>query len=65
MTRLESGTLAAWNKQVDEELIARGWAKQGDPIVLVAGRPLGRHGAANTLAIHYVGNTFTGFYQHT
>jgi pyruvate kinase len=60
-----SGTLADWNRQVDAELIARGWAKQGDPVVLLAGRPLGSHGATNTMAIHYVGNTFTGFYQHT
>jgi pyruvate kinase len=60
-----SGRLADWNAQVDAELVARGWAKPGDPIVLLAGRPLGVHGTTNTVAIHYIGNTFTGFHQHT
>lgn len=60
----ESGSLARWNEQVDADLKARGWASDGDPIVLIAGRPLGEQGAANTIAVHYVGNRFTGFLQH-
>ncbi len=58
------GSLGAWNEQVDAALIERGWVSAGDPIVLIAGRPLGHAGAANTVAVHYVGNTFTGFRQH-
>ncbi|MGE3107962.1 MAG: pyruvate kinase [Phycisphaerales bacterium] len=58
------GSLGAWNEQADRELVARGWAAVGDPIVLIAGRPLGQSGAANTVAVHYVGNSFTGFRQH-
>jgi len=58
------GSLAVWNEQVDVELVERGWAKEGDPIILLAGRPLGEHGAANTVAVHYVGNEYTGFRQH-
>lgn len=58
------GTLAEWNARVDAELIARGWAREGDAIVLVAGRPLGVKGATNALATHYVGNPMTGFRAH-
>lgn len=58
------GSLAVWNEEVDRDLLARGWASHGDPVVLIAGRPLGQAGAANTVAVHYVGNTFTGFRQH-
>ncbi len=57
--------LAAWNRRVDDELVTRGWAEPGDPVVLLAGMPLGVRGATNTLAVHYVGNPVTGFRAHT
>ncbi len=60
----ERSALAEWNRRVDEDLVALGWARPGDPIVLVAGRPLGVQGAANTLAVHFVGNPSTGFRTH-
>ncbi len=60
-----SGSLAEWNERADNDLVARGWAKPGDPVLMVAGRPLGQAGATNTVAVHYVGNAFTGFRQHT
>jgi len=59
-----SGSLSAWNEQVDTDLIQRGWASTGDPIVMIAGRPLGEQGAANTIAVHFVGNRSTGFLRH-
>ena len=31
------------------------------PIVLLAGKPLGKKGATNTLAVHYIGNPALGF----
>jgi hypothetical protein len=46
---------------VDRELVKRGLAKPGDPIVLIAGRPLGRAKASNTLAIGKVGDAGAGF----
>ncbi|MBX3384989.1 MAG: pyruvate kinase [Phycisphaeraceae bacterium] len=60
-----TGKLADWNLAVERDLIARGWAAPGDPIVLLAGKPLGHKGATNTLAIHYIGNTHLGFLAGT
>jgi pyruvate kinase len=59
-----TASLAAFNEQVDRDLVERGWAKPGDPIVIIAGRPLGEHASANTIAVHYVGNPKTGFRRH-
>ncbi|MFZ4575643.1 MAG: pyruvate kinase [Phycisphaerales bacterium] len=56
-----SGMLTDWNAMVDRELVKRGLVKQGDPIVLLAGRPLGRAKATNTLAIGKVGEAGSGF----
>lgn len=58
-----SGKLSEWNEQVDDYLITRGICKQGDAIVLVAGRPLGQAKKTNTIAIHRVGEP-TGFTEH-
>lgn len=55
-----SGHLSEWNAAVDELVVRRGLAKHGDPLVLVAGRPLGQAKATNTIAIHRVGEP-TGF----
>jgi len=59
-----SGTLSDWNVSVDECLLAQKICNLGDPIVLLAGRPLGRAKATNTLAIHRVGETAAGFRTH-
>lgn len=56
-----TGTLSEWNTQVEADLTALGWLKPGDPIVLVAGKPLGVKGATSTVAVHYTGNRATGF----
>jgi pyruvate kinase len=61
---LAGGSLAAWNERVEGDLLGRGWVERGDPIVLIAGRPLGESGATNTIAIHYIGNRATGFMRH-
>lgn len=58
------GSLSAWNERIDEELVARWWARPGDAVVMLAGRPLGVKGATNALAVHYVGNPQTGFRAH-
>jgi len=59
-----SGTLREWNQMVEADLRELGWIKDGDPVVLVAGKPLGIKGAANTITIHYTGNKATGFMAH-
>ncbi len=56
-----SGSLADWNEQVDEYLLRHQLAKPGDPIVLVAGKPLGVAKVTNGLAIHRVGQTASGY----
>lgn len=55
------GTLSTWNEQVERDLRALGWVRDGDPIVLVAGKPLGVKGATSAVAVHYTGNRSTGF----
>ncbi len=55
------GTLASWHARVEADLLARNWVKPGDPVVLLAGKPLGKQGVTNTLALHYTGNPATGF----
>lgn len=57
-------SLSTWNKMVDDELVKREWLKPGDPIVLVAGRPLGVAKPATVVAVHNVGDLSTGFYRH-
>ena len=59
-----SGKLSDWNIAVDECLLSREICERGDPIVLLAGRPLGRAKATNTLAIHRVGENSAGFRTH-
>jgi pyruvate kinase len=54
-------TLAEWNARVEADLLQLGYLQLGDPIILVAGKPLGTKGATCTLAIHYTGNRSTGF----
>lgn len=56
-----SGTLGEWNMLVEEDLLILGWVRPGDPIVLLAGKPLGSKGATSTIALHYTGNRTTGF----
>jgi pyruvate kinase len=41
--------------QVDQLLLERGWAREDDAVVMVAGQPFGRPGVTNTLRIHHVG----------
>jgi hypothetical protein len=56
-----SGMLRDWNAMVDQELLRRALAKPGDPIVLLAGRPLGRAKASNTIAVGKIGESDGGF----
>jgi pyruvate kinase len=58
-----SGTLSEWNAAVDQYVLARGLATTGDAMVLLAGRPLGKAKATNTIAIHKVGEN-TGYSGH-
>lgn len=46
---------------IDELLLARGWVERGEPIVILAGHPIGRVGSTNSLAVHHVGDPSTGY----
>ena len=46
---------------IDAYLLESGWAREGDPCVLVAGGPLGRSDVTNRFAMHEIGNEASGF----
>lgn len=46
---------------VDAVLLKRGVIDSGDPVVLLAGHPIGKPGSTNSLAVHFVGNPETGY----
>jgi pyruvate kinase len=56
-----NGSLSEWNQAVDSLLQAKGLAKPGDWVVLVAGRPLGRSAASNTIAVYQCGKPTSGY----
>lgn len=56
-----SGLLSDWNARVEHDLVALGLAKRDDPIVLLAGKPLGRVYATSTMAVHRVGSPTGGY----
>jgi pyruvate kinase len=64
MDRPAGDSLAAWNRRVDEDLLTKEWAAEGDAVVLLAGRPLAMRGSVNMLALHRVGDRASGFMAH-
>jgi pyruvate kinase len=45
-----------WLNLLDQFMLDRGWADEGDPIVVAKGEPLGTSGVTNKIRIHYVGD---------
>ncbi|MEX2217199.1 MAG: pyruvate kinase [Phycisphaerales bacterium] len=56
--------LGAFTELVERDLLARGWVKKSDPVVLLAGKPLGEVKATNSLAILYIGDPRGGYRAH-
>ncbi len=54
-------TLAAWNEEVDRRALELELVRPGEPIVLIAGNPIGRRGAPSMIALHRVGEREGGF----
>ncbi len=52
----QPSSVDAFLRQVDELVLERGWAERGDPIVILAGDPIGTPGVTNRIHIHYVGD---------
>lgn len=48
------GTISELNAAIDRYVLAKGLAQPGDTLVLLAGRPLGRAKATNTIAVHRI-----------
>jgi pyruvate kinase len=57
-------SLGAFTDLVEREMLARGWVKKGDPVVLLAGKPLGEVKSTNSIAILYVGDSNGGYRSH-
>lgn len=55
------GSLDEFTRMIDEMLLHHGWVERGEPIVMLAGHPIGKSGATNSLAVHYVGDPTTGY----
>ncbi|MDX1682065.1 MAG: pyruvate kinase [Phycisphaeraceae bacterium] len=45
----------AFAERIDDQIVQRDWADAGEPIVIVAGEPIGTPGVTNTVLVHYLG----------
>jgi pyruvate kinase len=48
----------------ERDMLERGWIAQGEPIVLLAGKPLGQPKATNSIAVLFVGDPDGGYRSH-
>ena len=60
----ESGRLGDWTDQVERDLLALGWVAQGDRVALLAGKPLGKPRATNSIAVLRIGDRSSGYREH-
>lgn len=51
----QPANVEAFGHAIDELILAKGWAEQGDPYVLVAGEPIGTAGVTNVVSLRHVG----------
>jgi pyruvate kinase len=56
--------LAGFTDLVERDMLARGWVRRGEPVVLLAGKPLGEAKATNTIATFYIGDPNGGYRSH-
>ena len=59
-----SGMLSDWTDQVEQVILERGYARKGDRVVLIAGKPLGSVQGQDAMAILRVGDSGSGFRSH-
>lgn len=55
------GLLSTWTEQVEAEIKAREYVRDGDPVVMIAGKPLGGTHGQDIMAILRVGDPESGF----
>jgi pyruvate kinase len=53
--------LGAFTDLAEQDMLLRGWIKAGEPVVLLAGKPLGKARATNSMAVLYVGDPNGGY----
>ena len=56
-----NGSLRHFDDFIDKTLISNGLAKEGDVILVLGGRPLGKSKSTNTMQLHIVGSTESQF----
>lgn len=59
-----SGLLSDWTDQVEKLIIDRGYARRGDRVILIAGKPLGSVQGQDAMAILRIGDPGSGFRSH-
>jgi pyruvate kinase len=57
-------TLGGFTDLVERDMLARGWVKRGEPVILLAGKPLGRPKATNSVATFFIGDPNGGYRSH-
>lgn len=57
-------TLGAFTDMVEHDVLATGWVHRGDPILLLAGKPLGVPRATNSIATFTLGDPIGGYRSH-
>jgi pyruvate kinase len=56
--------LGDFTNLAERDLLERAWASRGEPVLLVAGKPLGQVKATNSIATLYVGDASGGYRAH-
>jgi pyruvate kinase len=59
-----SGTLAEFTDIAEAAMLERGWIAMNEPMLLLAGKPLGVTRATNSIATLYVGDPIGGYRSH-
>src|SRR5262245_1103074 len=57
-------TLAGFTDLAERDMLARGWLARGEPVLPLAGKPLGEPKATNSLATLYIGDPNGGYRSH-
>ncbi len=56
-----TGRLGDWATTVERDLLARGWVKPGDAVILLAGKPLGVPKVVDSMSVMTIGDPHSGF----
>ncbi|MFN0132530.1 MAG: pyruvate kinase [Phycisphaerales bacterium] len=59
------GRLGAFTDLAERMVLQRGWVERGDPVLLLAGKPLGTPKATNSIATLFVGDPTGGYRAHS